>query len=523
MRKVKKAVAGILIFALAVSCLGGCGGTGSNGDEGKKSNKGGDSATDIEISYWNSGLGTKWLDAIIEAFTKEYPEYNVYYKAVADDAATVSAIGMEDVDTIDLYMTLQTFDNSYLESLDSLLDKQCEDDSKTLREKFDKRYLDLEINRDGKCYSLTHGGGILGLVYNKELFKKAGITQLPRTTDELAKVCDTLYNQDIPALTHFVNGGYWQFITEVWMAQNDGMDYYLNNLYGCMDENGNSPSKEVFTKKDGRYQALLAYEKIVTPEYVLAGSNSNDHITAQTMFMNDAAAMMVNGSWLSNEMESAGTLDKFEMMKIPVISSITGRLNTVKTEGNLRKLISAVDSVANGEKTLADYEKDDGYDVEGISVSKEDWDIVYEARNSLAINYPGEVCMIPKYAKAKEGAMKFLEFFYSDKGYKIYTDTIHMIYPMNLSEGQLDTSSWNVFEKSQVTLQNQAVNYVSSVNASKHSIYIDGGAHPFASVSFIDAFCTKNPADRLTADDIWAQIQEKVNDNYEQNWLANIK
>ena len=77
MRKLKKTTACILVFALAVLCLGGCGGAGNDSEDGKKSNKGGNSATDIEISYWNSGLGTEWLDAVIEAFNKEYPEYNV--------------------------------------------------------------------------------------------------------------------------------------------------------------------------------------------------------------------------------------------------------------------------------------------------------------------------------------------------------------------------------------------------------------------------------------------------------------
>lgn len=518
MKKVKKLAAILLGASMVATCLVGCGGN-ATGD----SNGGGSSETDIEIAYWNAGLGTDWLDAMIEEFEKEYPEYNVYYNASASDEAIMKTIGMEDVDTVDIYMGLRHFDNSVLEPLDDLLDTTAKGDSKKIGEKFDEKYLLFEKDADGHYYGLTYGGGALGLVYNKEMFDEAGISELPRTTDELAAVCDVLYNQDKAAHVHFNQKGYWEFLTEVWMAQYDGLDYYLNNLYACKDENGNSPSKEVFTKKDGRYEALLAYEKFITPEYVLAGSNSYDHVTAQTMFMNESAAMMANGSWLVNEMKEINANDQFEMMRLPVLSSIRDRLETVKSEVVLRKLITAIDSVTDGDKKLSDYEADGGYDIEGTIVSENDWEIVTEARNSIAINYTGDTCHIPAYSNAKEGAKKFLEFMYSDKGYVVYADTLHLALPMTMSEGELDTSKWNAFEKNQYKLLNTATNFISNVNGSKHKIYTDGGATPFCGQTYINHLCAKNPSDRLTADDIWEKMMQKVEDSYEGTWLANIK
>ena len=38
---------------------------------GKKSGKVGNTATDIEIAYWNSGLDSAWLEAMIAAFEDE--------------------------------------------------------------------------------------------------------------------------------------------------------------------------------------------------------------------------------------------------------------------------------------------------------------------------------------------------------------------------------------------------------------------------------------------------------------------
>lgn len=522
MERFRKTLAGLLAISMVVAGVAGCG-NGTEGQGGQSSKGGEGNTTDMEISYWNSGLGTEWLDAIIEAFEDEHPEYHVFYNATASEEAVVSALGIEDVDTVDLYLGTRTEKTEYLESLDSLLELTLEGDSKKLGEKFDSRYLQLERSSDGHYYGLTYGGGILGIVYNKEMFEEAGIKEIPRTTDELAAACDKLYNNDMTALIHFKPAGYWDYLTEVWMSQYDGIDYYLNNLYGCTDEEGNSPSKNVFTKKDGRYQTLLAYEKFMTPEYVLSGSNTYDHVTSQTMFLNGSAAMMVSGSWMVNEMESAGVQDQFKMMRIPVISAITERLDTVKGDTALRRLISAIDSVADGEKQLEDYAAEGGYDIDGTIVSQEDWDIVYEARMSVAVNYSGEPAFIPSYSDNKEGAMEFLKFLYSDKGYKIYLETLHIPLPMELSEGEVDDSAWTGFEKGQLELMESAVNFVSKYNGTKHKIYTAGGADPFCGVSFINYMCSKNSADRLTADDVWEKMMDVVENKYESSWLANIK
>ena len=522
MKKLRKTLAGLMALLMAVTGLAGCGG-GTEGQGGQSPKDGKGNSTDIAISYWNSGLGTEWLDAIIKAFEEEHPEYHVFYNATASESAVVSALGIEDVDTNDLYLGTRTEKTEYLEPLDSLLELTLKGDSKKLGEKFDSRYLQLEKSSDGHYYGLTYGGGILGIVYNKEMFEKAGIKEIPRTTDELAAVCDKLYNNDMTALIHFKPAGYWDYLTEVWMSQYDGMDYYLNNLYGCTDEEGNSPSKSVFTKKDGRYHTLQAYEKFMTPEYVLSGSNTYDHVTSQTMFLNGSAAMMFSGSWMVNEMESTGVQDKFTMMRIPVLSAITERLSTVKGDTALRKLVSAIDSVADGKKRVEDYATEGGYDIDGTVVTQEDWDIVYEARMSVAVNYSGEPAFIPSYSDNKEGAMEFLKFFYSDKGYKIYLDALHIPLPMELSEGKVDDSAWTSFEKGQLELMDSAVNFVSKYNGSKHKIYTAGGADPFCGVSYINYMCSKNSTDRLTTDEVWGKMMDVVENKYESSWLANIK
>lgn len=506
----KRLISMILVGVLTVGCLAGCG----SGEEKKK----GTSASDIEISYQHVGLGKEWLDALVEAFNKKYPEYNVYYNATASSAAATAAYGMEDVDTVDLYMVPKQYDVTYLEPLNDVLETTIEGESKSLKEKFNPSYLALE-ELDGNYYNLTQGGGIVGFVYNKNIFKDNNITQLPRTTGELALVCSTLLDANVTPLCHFFKGGYgyYEYLSNVWYAQYEGVDYF-RDLY-------KDPSLDKMLRQDGRYEVLKVYEKIITPANTLNGSNSTEHVSMQTKFLEGQCAMMLTGSWLSSEMENSDKLQDFEMMKTPVISSIIDKLTTVNSEAELRKLISAIDNVTDGVEKEEVYKKGDAYLVDGKTISAEDWSYVRAARNTMSATYSGSSCFIPKYSNAKEGAKEFLKFMYSDEGYKIYAESAHLCLPLDLSEGEIDISTWNVFEQNQAQLFATTENIVTDYMMGKHRLYIDGGAHPFANgtYQFINKMSSQNESERVTAEQAWDGIQSIIKDRYDSEWMLNIK
>ncbi len=519
MRNLKKVTALFLATVMTLS-LAACGGKG--GDDKKKPNHNG--GKEVEISYWNSGMGTEFLGEMCKVFNEKQSDWYVYFNATAASNAVTATYPLADVDTIDLYMSGEVSDISAKATLDDVLDSTAGGDKKTIKEKFDASHLESEVASDGHYYSLTWGGGALAIVYNRTLFDKAGITEAPRTTDELAVACDKLLENGITPLTHYINdaGSYWDYLQEVWHAQYDGFDYYRNNFYACKDEAGKSPSQDVFTKKDGRYQVLKAMEKFITPEYVLPGSNSQDHITMQTKFLNEDIGMMVNGSWLSNEMEGTGSVDNFGVMKTPVISAITDKLTTVKSDTLLRKLISAIDAVTDGKEEISKYQSGEGYVVDGKQISAADWDAVKAARGMVAVNYPQQTLFIPSYSDAVDGAKEFLKFFYSDEGQKIFAKHLHYTLPMELSEGEIDKSEWNGFEKEMDNVFQNAETCVSQYIKNRHDIFLNGGARPYAAYKFLPLFCASNAADRVTADEAWDEIIKKIDGNY-KGWLANIE
>ncbi len=511
--KYRKVLALGLTVALSVTGLAGC---------GNKNSSSGGSSEDIEIAYWHSGLGTKWLDNMVEAFEEKYPNYHVIVKSSSDFEAVKAPFGNEKQDTIDLYMANAEYNSEYSEPLDDILDTTIEGESKTIREKMDPAYLECEVAEDGKVYELTYGGGATGIIYNKSLFEKAGIEKEPRTSSELVSVCDTLYSSDIVPLCHFYGASYYTYLSDAWRMQYDGKDYFVNNFYKCVDENGKSPSKEVFTKKDGRYKVLEALEQIITDDYILSGSNTHEMTTMQTKFLQGECAMMVTGGWIANEMSTTDDMDNFTFMKTPVISSIVEKLTTVTDESDLRIVISAIDAVTDKTADIKDYQDGDNYDVDGIKVSASDWDYIYKARNTISTNYAGESMFIPTYANAKEGAKEFIKFMYSDEGCKIYSDATHLPRPIALSEGEIDTSSWSQFEKDHKEYVDSAVQIGTNYIKSQHEIFYLGGADPYAKEAVFDKFCAKNEADKLNADSAWELIMERVDQYYENTWLANI-
>ena len=505
-KTMRKVVAVVLAATVAVGCLAGCGGKGASEKKGGTKN--------IQIRLLEQGFGDQWLKDLIEGFTKKYPDYSVTYDASASSAAVKATYGMEKDDTYDLYFCNRIYDVTYMEDLTDVLDTKVEGESKSIREKFNSAYLEME-EYEGKYPTLTWGGGVEGFVYNKEFFDKAGITTLPRTTDELSLVCDMLKEAGYTPLCHFVGDGYYSHINEVWFAQYSGLDYW-KDFY-------NNPSQEKMTTEDGRLEALKVHEKLNSPDNVLVGSNSDSHIAMQTKFLDGSCAMMLNGSWLASEMSNVGKMDNFTMMKTPVISSIREQLTTVKTEGDLRKLITAIDNVTDGTESEDTYKDGENYKVEGKSVSAADWERVREARNMMPVTHAGTTSFVPTYSDAKEGAKEFLKYMYSDEGYKIYLNALHVTLPLSLDSGEVDISTWNAFEQNQAQLFAQTETTLSNLIMNKDRIFIDGGADSFVSYPFVSRISAKSEKDRMSANDAWDYIVDVVNDRYEKTWMANIK
>lgn len=514
MRKMKKIVALMLVTLLLGSMVGCNKKSGANG--------GGNGGKEVTVAYWHAGEGIEWLNSYVDAFNESQSEWYVKLNASTSQEGLIAPFGQADIDETDLYMTGGIYKEEYLEPLEDILEETVEGDLKPLKDKVNKEWLRLATHADGHLYHISIKMPANGIVYNKALFEEARIEVTPRTTNELAIVADKLVQKGHYAWTHFTGSAYYFFVRDIWSLQYDGADYYYNKFIKLEDEQGNSPSLEVLTKKDGRYEAIKALENILTPTNVLPGSNSYDHITAQTMFLTgNNIGMMVNGSWLANEMKSVGSTDGFEMMKTPVISSITDKLETVKSDQLLRELVSAIDEVTDGKTEESKYQSGDGYVVDGKQISTADWDYVKKARNTIYTTGAGEGYSIPNYAKEKEGAKEFLKFMVSDKGIRMATAT--SIFELSTGEAQ-ELSHLGGYEMSVERLAATAEQYATSTAIGQaHPIFAEDMTDAYAyQKTFFHYFCAANSADRLSADQVWDKIVAEFNSKFD-NWVKASK
>lgn len=506
MKKIGRYISFLLALVMLFTCFVGCGGKNIGNVAGGKEN----TSSDIKIWYWNSGFGSKWIEATVKRFNKLYPEYNVNLQLTASNAAMVAQLGQSDIDDTDIYfVNCPSNYRKYLEPLNDVLEIKAKGSDKKVGEYFRANWLENSKFADGNCYLLPAVGTVgYSMVYNKDIFNRYDLT-VPRTTQEATVVADTLLAEKVPAFVSFQGAGYWQYAAYVWYAQYEGLDYALNTFFACKDpKTGESPSKSVFTAKDGRYEILKALEGMLDSKYILQGSNSLSHTLMQTYFVQGKAAMMYNGSWLENEAKSAGKMDHFGVFRLPLISTITNKLSTVKNEIDLRELISAVDSVIDGEKTENDYKSGTGYKVAGKNVSAADWKHILNARRTRYGNSIISGSFIPKYSTAKEGAKQFLAYMLSKENVNAVAEEQHFNFDgIDPQKVQINTSGWSDFAKEYYKIESSYTVGIAESNIADHRIFSEGGATLFAGVDFIPHFQTNNATDRWTAEEAWSKIQ----------------
>ncbi len=491
MKKFKKAITILSALVMGVTAFAACGGNSQSGE-----NKG--DPNEIMIYYWNSGYGKEFMEKIVADFNASQTQYRADLTLESNAGTIIKSLESGNGNPYDLYFTMlntSKYNDSFI-NLDDVLDSKADGESVTIREKYYDYLLNGVKEADGKTRFLTYGNGWCSLIYNADIIDGVKYA-VPNTTDELETLVASItevkpwifYNDSN-------NNGYWNYAAYAWEAQYDGIDYYYNTTMQLKAEDGTSPSKEVFTRKDGRFKALEVIESILSANFVHPDSTKDDFTASQVKFLNGEAAMTINGSWLMKE--SKGTKENFVMMKMPVISKIVEKLeDKTMTDETLSAIVAEVDEGKTSSELCSD----------------KDFKKIKEARNLMYNNASEQYVFIPEYSSSKEGAKAFLKYFYSDKGTSEFMKATNLPASVRLADASLfDASNLNAWFKVQHNLSKEVTAITNTMV--KSPVYINSSVNHFANLTFAQSFI-KDDGTNKTAEELW---NNDVIGFIEENW-----
>lgn len=424
----KKIVSIVLLACLLCGLFAGC-----------KAEKAANTATDIEVVYWEAGHGRAWLDAIIKAFNESQDEYHATLYSSAENR--ISEVSRGDA-TGDLYIGSWNACNGYMDYLypldDFLATKVDGEDGLTIGQKIGS-FIENNKHPNGHVYAIPGTiGGLNALIYNVDMMvdPDGNPYKLPNTTDELVKLCLTLYSDGKTPFCHFAD--YWYYIYEAWIAQYEGIDQFYKTWNGIYtDENGVEHPNDVrcITESEGRFEAYKVLEDLLAPKgYTYSNCNGFQHTTAQTYFMSGAAVMQPNGAWVEAEMGGSSASANIMPMRTPVLSAVADKLG-IRSDKHLSLIVDYVDGT---ELTEAEMAVVNSYSEEVIEAVREDRSIHYGG-------HPGHT-VIPNYSNCIDGALELLKFMYSDEGVKLVSEVLGLPNGIAYSgDVQVDVSSFSPF------------------------------------------------------------------------------
>nr|WP_308743003.1 extracellular solute-binding protein [uncultured Anaerocolumna sp.] len=230
----------------------------------------------------------------IKKFQKIYPGINIEYEAATDYFEDIT-IRLTTDNWGDICMIPTTIDKNELPNLFvSFGDKPS----------LDKEYIMLNnFSYQDKVYGIPSTGTAQGIVYNKKVFEKAGITEMPRTPDDFLAVLQKIKdNTDaIPMYSNFAAN--WTMTA--WDA------YIGGSATGDPDfmNNGLVHGKNPFSKRDdmtGPYAVYYVLYEATARGLIEDDPTTTDWEGCKGMINNGEIGTMVLGSWAVTQMQEAG-------------------------------------------------------------------------------------------------------------------------------------------------------------------------------------------------------------------------
>lgn len=232
-------------------------------------------------------------EALIAKFNEKYPDVKVEVQSITDYAGEL-ATRMQTTEYGDVLMIPDAVPSSafskYFEPFGTV---------EELSDKYQEGYLYSKWY-DGQVYGLAYMCTVQGIVYNKAVFEKAGITSLPKTPDEFLD-CLQKIKDNTDAIPYYTNA-------------NSGwtLDQWEDHTFGTITGNANYKNndlpndKAAFEEGSSHYVVAKLLNDIVSKGLCEADPTTCDWEASKLMMNNGEIGCMVLGSWAISQMKDAG-------------------------------------------------------------------------------------------------------------------------------------------------------------------------------------------------------------------------
>ena len=271
----------------------------------------GEDGTDLNVELKFLTHRTDLVDNVLQDYVKEfnkiYPNIKITYEGITNYQEDVTT-RLSSSDWGDICMIVNTIDKKDLGTYFKALG-----DQDTLSQKYlfmqDKSY-------DGTSYGIASTGNVQGIVYNKAVFKEAGITSIPKTPTEFIAALQAIKdNTDaIPLYTNFAAG--WTMVA--WDAYINGSATGDANFMNQILPHAKDPFANR-GDETGPYAVYSVLYDAVSKGLVEDDPTTTDWESCKAMINNGEIGTMVLGSWAVVQMQQAGDhADDIGYMSFPI-------------------------------------------------------------------------------------------------------------------------------------------------------------------------------------------------------------
>ncbi|NYI44785.1 arabinogalactan oligomer/maltooligosaccharide transport system substrate-binding protein [Nocardioides aromaticivorans] len=295
-------VAGIAALALVLSA---CGGGDSESDDKKSPNEVDPASLSAELTWWDTSDPTNEAPAfkeLIKKFNAEYPKVKINYQSVPFGeaqnkfkTAAEAGQGAPDILRAEVAWVPEFAAAGHLYALDGT----------PLLEDGDFLETPLSSNvYDGKTYGVPQVTDTLGLMYNKELFAKAGIEKAPTTWEEVKEDAALLKDKAGVDGIYVNSAGY----------------FLLPFMYGEGGDLVDTESKTIEVASDENKAGIKVAQDLVTSGAAPKPDANDSYGTMMTLFKEGKVGMIINGPWevanISNDPKFGG-FDNLGIAPVP--------------------------------------------------------------------------------------------------------------------------------------------------------------------------------------------------------------